>query len=169
MSHEAAGYGKIAIVASQLPIAGRIRDAWRNPRALSAAGGIVCALGALSLNQSAGDAKRVAEANDLGRSGRYAEAAAAAREAIDRPPADARALVTLSTANRRLGRLPAASAVLASAAQRYPNSYDVHLRWAVVLAEQEREATAIRELNRALALNPLLDVPSPFSVPGEPR
>lgn len=127
--------------------------------------GVVCAFAALYLHQSAGAAKRLEEANELGRAGRYAAAAQTARE-VRTPPADAQALLTLATALERQGLLRQASTVLATAARRDPNNYYVHLRWATVLDDQGRRALATREISRALGLNPRLQVPQPFTVVG---
>lgn len=141
----------------------------RPSRLPAAAAGLLCAVAAVYLGGSAADARRVAEANDLGRAGKYAAAASTARLAIDERPADGRALLTLARALERQGRLVQAASVLRTAAQRYPNEYDIHLRRAVVLAELNRDRAAAQALRRALVLNPLAEVPAPFAVVGDQR
>lgn len=135
----------------------------------SAAAGVLCAVTALYLGGSTMDARQVAKANDLGRGGDYAGAADGARRAIESRPADGRALLTLATALERQGRRDEASSTLAIAARRYPNNYVIHLRQALVLSELGRDREAGQAMSRALVLNPLMEVPAPFSVLGDER
>ena len=124
----------------------------------------VCLLTAGYLAASERDADQLRHAEELGLTGDYAGALAAARR-VDVPPQDGRALAVQAYALQAMRRGPEASTMFARAVARDPNNWVLHRDWGVLLAGLGRRAQAGREIGRALRLNPGMPLPPGFSPP----
>jgi Flp pilus assembly protein TadD len=104
---------------------------------------------------------RLGSANDLGRQGRYREAATLAA-GIRTAPTVARAEVVVAYADLAAGNLPAADAAFARAAAQSPRDWALRTDWATTLLRRGRRGHARAEMALALSLNPRLQLPRGF-------
>ena len=132
------------------------------PARLAAIGAALgCLIAAVYLGVHRSDAENVREASERGRAGDFAAAARVAQD-ISRFPAKGRALVIEAHALRGLGRARAAAGAFARAAERDPDNWTVRRDWAITLAELGDQEEAVRQLRRALELNPRIELPPGF-------
>jgi Flp pilus assembly protein TadD len=130
--------------------------------ALAAAG--ASALGAGYMARQAVGEDHLERANDLALERRYPEAIAEARKADD-GSTRARALRVIAysslASNDVAAFLPAARRALRDA----PADWELRRDYAFVIALRGNRASAQREMNRALAANPLMELPFGFERP----
>jgi Flp pilus assembly protein TadD len=100
-------------------------------------------------------------ANELGLQGRFADALDEAR-GIHRAPTVLRALVVEAQAAGLLGRVGVAVDALDQAIDRDPNNWILHRDRARALLRRGARDRARREMARALALNPRMELPRGF-------
>lgn len=130
-------------------------------RLISTGAAVVCLLTAVYLGSANRDADQLRRADDSRRAHRYVEAISESRK-VTRPPFDAQAALVRAESLERLRRVREASDSYRLAATLEPNDWFVHQRWAVVLLDLGRRRDAAREMGRALALNPRMQLPRPF-------
>jgi Flp pilus assembly protein TadD len=133
----------------------------RAHRLTATAAALACLLTAGFLALQSRDEAKVRRANELGADNRLADALAEAKR-VSRPPAVLRALVVQAKAATLMGRLDVADDALARALERDPSNWQLHSERAVVLLRQGKRGPARREMGRALALNPKLELPAGF-------
>jgi Flp pilus assembly protein TadD len=138
------------------------------PRASAIAIAAVCATAALYLGSAALDARHVRRAGQLGEQRRFTEAAAEARRAHSQP-ARARATLIEATALAELGDLAPAARAYADAARYDPSNWAIRRDWAVTLRRLGDGAGARRQMERALALNPRMELPAGFRHERRPK
>lgn len=120
---------------------------------------VVCAVLALWLGLGARDQRAVRDAADLALAGDPTGAAARAA-GVDGRPAALRARIVQARALFFAADLDAASAAYRDAAELAPNDWTVRREWALTEARRGATGAARRQLARALALNPRMDVPA---------
>ena len=138
--------------------------------ALSAAAGarlvgLLCIVAVIYLLAAQHDASRLASANRQDAAGHYAAALDSARH-VSRTPAKDRAMLVEAYALESLGRTGAADRAYAEAAKADPNNWVLHRDWALLLAHAGQTGRARQEMNRALELNPLMEMPPEFLLTG---
>lgn len=132
------------------------------PRVISIALAVVCAVVALTLARSAGDANSLKNAETAGLRGDYLASMQAAQE-VDSQPSLTRAYVVRAYAALLIGDLPNSDRWFAVAVREAPNDWELRRDWSrllLLLGRIERskeERRAAKELNPlAKNLNPLL-------------
>jgi Flp pilus assembly protein TadD len=135
--------------------------AMRAQRLSATAAALACLLTAGYLGLHSRDESRVRRANELGSDNRLADAIREARR-VSRAPASLRALAVEAKAATLLGDNRAAGRALVEALDRDPSNWQLHRDRAIVLLRTGDRRRARREMSRALALNPKMDLPRGF-------
>lgn len=125
------------------------------------AAAVICVLGAIYLGQGQQQASLVEKANQQGAAGRSREALATA-ERVHAPPQDVPAQLVQAHALEDLGRSRDASTMFARVVHREPANWVARRDWAVLLSELGNTSAAQQEMDRALALNPGMELPPGF-------
>jgi Flp pilus assembly protein TadD len=120
---------------------------------------VSCAVLAVWFGMAARDQGRTRDAADRALAGDVTGAAGAAAR-VDGRPAALRARVVRARSLFFAGDLEGASAAYRSAAGLAPNDWTIRREWAVTEARRGAASAARRQLARALALNPRMDVPA---------
>lgn len=118
--------------------------------------GVACLLGAAYLGVNAHQASIVSEADELSAAGHADQAITKARQASNFPAAG-RADLVEAYALAQLGDYEASARAYERAAQREPSNWVIRRDWAIALERAGEGARSREQLNRAMALNPLMD------------
>jgi Flp pilus assembly protein TadD len=130
-------------------------------RALGIVAAVVCLVAAAYLAGTRRDEQRLKQASAAGRRGDYASAIADARK-VTRAPAAAHARSIEAFAQLGARNPRAAAAAFAAAAKDSPNDWAIRRGWALALLGAGRRHDALRQLARAIALNPGMALPAGF-------
>lgn len=120
--------------------------------------GLAVLLAALFLGLAHHDASLLEKAENQGLAGRYADAAATARR-VSLAPSQARARLVEAHALELRGNLSAADDAYRRAVAVAPNDWQARRDWALELLRSGHRQRAQTQIARALALNPLMELP----------
>jgi len=110
--------------------------------------------GRVASNHTMTSAERLAQARELRKSGRHADALALAQEVVRNEPTNADAWWLIGLAAHSLRRLPVALQALRETIKHAPRFADGFAQYGVVLAENGQRVEGLRALQHALRIDP---------------